>query len=187
MKIVSIDPSLRHTGLAYGELDPERGYGQLVVHDIALIETEATKAKQVRKNSDDLRCAQELATAVLDYCLDFAPDLVIAEVPSGTQSSRASWTLGITLGILATVSIYYRPLIEVSPTDVKKHFIGSKTASKQQMIDRAVALYPDLAWHRHSGKLTAKNEHMADAIAIMDHGVRTPAAMDLISMRRRAA
>ena len=185
MRVLGIDPSFRNTGLAFGFLDVETN--RLEVMDLALLKTEVTKAKQVRRNSDDLRCAGELAAALFAACKGFQPDLVVAEVPSGTQSSRASWTLGITLGILATLRLSYNPLIEVAPQAVKRYFAGSKTANKRTMIDTAYTRYPHLPWLTQGSRLMNDNEHLADAVAILAYGLTTPEAQDVISVYRRAA
>lgn len=166
--VMALDPSLRNTGIALGYYDTD--LHEVVVEDIRLVRTEADKSKQVRKNSDDLRCAREIRTALAEAHRQHKPAVVFAEVPSGTQSSRASWTLGVTVGLLAAVPL---PLVEVTPKQVKRTFTGHGGASKQDIIDLAVKMFPDLPWLHHHGKLVNANEHMADAVAVMFTGVAT--------------
>lgn len=173
--VMAIDPSLRYTGVALGHVMGDR----VTVEAIHLIETEKTEHKQTRKNSDDLRCARLIHDALLEHRADHKPVITMVEVPSGTQSARASWTLGIMLGLIATLP---HPVIELSPIEVKKHYAGSKTASKDEMIRLATEQHPELAWLRHGGKLTLKNEHVADAVAILHAGAASVAFRELARM-----
>lgn len=180
--LIALDLSLRNAGIAIGQHNPDTG--QLHIDLITLVETEKTTAKQVRKNSDDLRCCREIHAAIQHHRNQWRPLITIAEIPSGTQSARASWALGTMLGIIATLP---HPVVEVSPTEVKKHWAGRKDAGKDQMIQLAVERYPDLAWLRRGDKLLGKNEHMADAVAVMSTGVQTVAFRELTQMLRHAA
>lgn len=171
--LMGIDPAFTATGLALATFDGR----ELQPFHIELIETEKSKSKQVRRNSDDLRRSREIHLSVQAAIGRHQPRLFFAEVPSGTQSARSSWTLGISVGLLAPIS----PLVEVSAVAVKRHFVGSKTASKQAMIEAAVERWPELPWLRHGGRLTLKNEHLADALAVLDYGVTTRQFLELVS------
>lgn len=178
--VMAIDPSLRATGVALGHYDGHQAH----IDSIHLIETEKTKAKTVRKNSDDLRCARHITDELAVYRAAHKPIITIVEVPSGTQSARASWTLGIMLGIIASFPL---PVVELTAVEVKKRYAGSKTASKETMIRLATEQYPELAWLRHGGRLTLKNEHLADAIAILHTGVASIQFRELTRMLQVAA
>jgi Holliday junction resolvasome RuvABC endonuclease subunit len=66
------------------------------------------------------------------------------------------------------------PLVEVTPTEVKMASVGSKTATKEEMITWAVSKYPDINWPKHGKSISAaKAEHMADAIGALHAGVLT--------------
>lgn len=177
---MSVDPSLRATGVALGHWD---GRG-IEVERVHLIETEKTAAKTVRKNSDDLRCARLIHDELVRLRALHKPVVTIVEVPSGTQSARASWTLGVMLGLIAALPL---PVVEVSPVEVKKGWAGSKAASKETMIALAVERYPGLGWLRHGGRITGKNEHLADAVAIMHTGAVTAHFRELVRMLEVAA
>lgn len=176
--VMAIDPSLRATGVALGHVQG----GQVTVDSIHLIETEKTKHKQTRKNSDDLRCAREVLDAVRRHHQEHAPLVTFVEVPQGAQSARASWALGIMLGLIASLPL---PVVELTPTEVKQGFAGSKTASKETMLEHATSLHPDLAWLTRGGKPLNKNEHMADAVAILHVGATTTAFRELARMLDR--
>jgi len=177
---MAVDPSLRFTGVALGHVEG----GLVTVESVHLIETEKTTAKTVRKNSDDLRCARVIVDELALLRAAHRPVVTMVEVPSGTQSARASWTLGVMLGLIATFPF---PVVELSPIEVKKHFAGSKTASKDEMIERALGLHPGLAWLRHGGRLILKNEHLADAVAILHTGVASVQFRELTRMLEAAA
>ncbi len=114
--------------------------------------------------------------------------VAISEVPSGAQSARAAFMLGSVVGVLASCPV---PLIQVSPIEVKKATVGKKTASKQEMIDWAVARYPDLPWLRRKSRgelvLVNKNEHLADAVATLHCGVQSVQFAQLRALMNSAA
>ncbi|EGR3221695.1 hypothetical protein DC904_13435 [Vibrio parahaemolyticus] len=129
-------------------------------------------AKVVRKNSDDIRRAKSLHKALHEMLKDV--NMVFVEVPVGSQSARSMASYGICVGIIASIN---KPMIQVTPTEVKLAAVGCKTASKQDMIDWATQAYPDASWLtvKRNGKsvLTAKNEHLADAIGAVHAGILT--------------
>ncbi|MFP3614736.1 hypothetical protein SB778_32140, partial [Paraburkholderia sp. SIMBA_050] len=66
LKIVGLDPSLTHTGIAIMEYDVAAA--ALDVSELRLIVTENQKGKQVRQNSDDLRRAREVVAGIHSAC-----------------------------------------------------------------------------------------------------------------------
>lgn len=161
LKILSIDPSFNNVGWAYGEADSL----YLDVTRIGLFTTRPTKNKKVKKSSDDWRRANELTSFYLSLKKEFNPDVVVAEQPAGSQSARASWALGIALGTLTSLA----PVVMFSAYDVKKHITGDRHAEKSEIIEWATGNYPHLDWIKGQGKilLSPRNEHPADAVAIM--------------------
>lgn len=150
-----------------------------------LIRTQApTDAKVVRKSSVDLGRAQLLHNSLQDWLgADPQPVFVFAEIPSGAQDAKAARALGIAVGVLA--SIRHQPLIEVSPMEVKVAVSGNPKISptKAQIIDWAVKRWPNAeGWVKHGGKLTQANEHLADALAIIVAGTKTPAFRNAMGM-----
>lgn len=173
IRVAGIDPSLNNTGLALGTFDISTG--KVDIGLIQLIETEARSKKTVRKSSDDLRRAGEIVSGIHQFIADC--HVVFAEIPTGSQSARGSFSNGICLGVLSSIGTVETPfkgrLIQVSPTDVKLSAVGSKVAGKDEMIDWAYGRYPELEWFRYRGKLQRKNEHVADAIGAINAGVQT--------------
>ena len=72
----------------------------------------------------------------------------------------------------------------VTPTEVKKATVGTKTASKNDMSAWAFEKHPEAPWVLRKGFPLAKQEHMADAIAIIYAGMVTPAYSWLMSAIR---
>jgi Holliday junction resolvasome RuvABC endonuclease subunit len=86
--------------------------------------------------------------------------------------------------LLAAVSNDW-PLVQVDAQRVKQSFAGSKSASKQAIIDIATSKHPHLPWRVQGGRLTKANEHLADAVAVAEYGVTTPHAFEVIAAWRR--
>lgn len=165
--ILGVDIAFRNMGLATMTYDGK----SLNVVKLKLVTTEKSPNKQALVSNDDLRCARELRGALLAEM--WGCDMVMAEIPTGSQSARASWTLGISTGVLSTIDL---PMIEVSATEGKLASVGKKTASKQSMIDWAYNKYPKAEWlttrRKGSWELVLANEHLADAIAAVHAGIK---------------
>src|SRR5487761_2436689 len=110
--VVGIDPAFANMGLCRALLDPKTN--KFTVSQIKLVTTEGSEKKTVRKSSDDFRRAQELVQGIREFCTGSI--IAFAEIPTGSQSARACWSLGIALGALAACPV---PLIQVSPLEVK--------------------------------------------------------------------
>jgi Holliday junction resolvasome RuvABC endonuclease subunit len=176
--VLGMDPSLRNWGLAEAILDLDTGI--LSTPEISLISTKDQKGKQVRQNSSDLHTAEQLAATAIEVCK--RAKVVFVEVPVGSQSARAMASYGTCVGVLGAIRALGTQLIEVSPMEVKQHFTGNKTATKDEMICAAMAFYPEANWPRHKGKVANKAEHMADAIAAIHAGVHTPVFQQLMQL-----
>ena len=170
IRLVSFDPALSNLGVAllrYNIFEQ-----RLVLDRLHLAKTEPTKTKQVRKNSDDLERARILFRTMTEFSENRA--FAIAEIPVGTQSARGAMSNGIALGVLAGCPV---PLIQVTPTEAKLAGPGIKTATKQEMIEWAIGKYPHKDWlmRKSKGQLVpiADNEHLADAVAIAEAGIKT--------------
>lgn len=186
VKVLSLDPSQRNLGMAKLLIAPN---GAIEVMDLELVETEKSDLKQVRKNSDQLRRAREQYEALKEW--EAWADLVMSEIPTGSQSASAMFGNGICIGLLASID---KPLIQVQPTETKKASVGRATATKEEIIAWATKLYPDAPWKRlndkPTGRIVDKNEHLADAIAVGWAGIRTAefrAALSMLASLRRAA
>lgn len=181
MNIVGCDPSLRNFGIVNAILDTDTL--EFDVTSMKLVESEdnAKKAKTVRKNSDDLRRARLLHEGFQLACQ--GASFAFVEVPVGSQSARAMASYGMCIGVLASCPI---SMIQVTPTEVKLAMTGIKTATKDEMIEAAVAKHPEAKWltRKSKGELTllAANEHLADATGAIVAGIRTDEFKNAIAM-----
>lgn len=181
--VVGFDPSLANWGIAEAILDLNTGVLSTPVLSIIQPRDDAGKKKQVRKNSLDLERAEQLAEGV--FTAASRAKVIFVEVPHGSQSARAMASYGICIGILGSLRSQGRELIEVSDTENKKCFTGSKTATKDDMIRTAVEWYPTANWPRvkkTQAIIESKAEHMADAVAAIHAGVHTPMFQNLMRL-----
>lgn len=180
--VLGLDPSLRSWGIAEGQLDLETGV--LTCLNLTVIETVNGKSKQVRQNSKDLESAEQLAVAAITAAKK--AKVIFAEVPVGSQSASAMKSYGVCIGVLAAMRALGLQIIEVTPTEVKKTFTGDKNATKEKMIETALEWYPTANFPRDRGKadgrILAKAEHVADAIAAIHAGVQTPVFQNVMRL-----
>lgn len=184
VNIAGLDGSLRNFGIALMTLNTETL--ELGVKDLMICKTDKSKSKQVRTSSDNHDRAQTIAR----FCEQHLKQSVVsfAEIPSGGQSYHAVLGFGIVIGIYASLA---RPPLEVSPSETKMATVGSKTASKQEMIEWGFNAYPNAPWLLRKSKgvmvPTLDNEHLADAVAVAHAGIRTPAFLQVLSILRAQA
>lgn len=142
--------------------------------------------KQVRQNSKDIEAAAQLAWGAWAFVQE--AQAIFVEVPVGSQSSRAMASYGICVGILGSLQAMGHPFYQVTPTEVKLAGPGIKHATKAQMIDWAVEMYPSAPWPTYTQKgevkvVESKAEHMADAIAAIHAGVKTQQFQQMMKLR----
>jgi len=170
--VAGFDPSFNNFGIVTAGVCIETQ--EVFIFDMELVASKPDKAvrKVVRKNSEDLARARVLQQAMAGACE--GKTIAFAEVPVGSQSARAMASYGVCVGVLASCPI---PLVEVTPSEVKMAGAGTKTASKDDMIQWAVAKHPNAPWRRTKRNgvmvLTNDNEHLADALAAIYAGMAT--------------
>lgn len=181
MKVLGVDAAFSNFGIAFGSIDvseaPRIEPRHIRIESLQLVTTKPTDKetrKVVRKSSDDLRRARAIVAGIREACEKHQPTLIAVEVPSGAQSARAASTLGMVVGILGSIDI---PLVEVTQREVKEA-TGDKLADKIDIINWAMALYPDAGWvmQKRGGKLiqvSSTNEHLADAVAAIHAAIAT--------------
>lgn len=186
--VAGLDGSLRAFGVATAWLDVLTL--DIEVKDLTLIETQLTKDKKVRSGSDYLSRAQTLKEGV-HKALE-GVTAAFYEVPSGGQDYRSVMGFGIVIGTYAALPV---PGAEVSPGEAKMAAIGTRTGAKEDMCDWAQTAHPNAPWLRYEkngkgykkGELTGKNEHLADAVAIIMAGLRTPSFQQTLAVLRQHA
>ena len=168
--VVGFDPSLRNWGVAVGSLHPVTGHFTLLYLDV--IQPVLPEGKSIRQNSLDLEAAKQLYAGAYKYA-KYA-HAIFVEVPVGSQSARAMAGYAICVGVLGSLRSNGIPFFELNPNQIKQ-VTGIKNATKKQMINWAVDLYPDSNWPRYVKKgitfISESNaEHMADAVAAIHAG-----------------
>jgi len=179
--ILGMDPSLNNWGLARGWYDPVDG--SLRIGTVEVVKPEFSRVKQVRQNSKDIERAEALFLDALEAANP--AKAVFVEVPVGSQSARAMASYGICVGVLGSLRAQGIPIFEVTPTEVKMATVGKKTASKAEVIERAVSLYPTANWPMQTKNgvkvpVASKAEHMADAVGAIEAGIQLPQFKQLI-------
>ena len=187
IKIIGIDPALRNTGLALAEVDLVTFEWKVTKIHLIQTENDKTLGKSVRKSSQDLAAAKHLHDEMQAFFAASGAAMAVGEVPTGTQSARGSFSNGVCCGLLASVPV---PLIEVNPTEVKMASVGHKYGAKEEIIEWAVAKFPDLNWayRKLHGKYVLKNEneHMADAVSTIPAAIKTQQFQHAAAMMRSA-
>lgn len=185
IKVAGFDPSLTHWGIAEAELDLNGGY--LSTPKLTIVEPTELKGKQVRNNSNDLHRSEQLSRFAIESAKN--AQAVFVEVPVGSQSARAMASYGICVGVLGSIRAMDIPIIEVTATETKLALTGLKNASKKQMIEAALKLYPDANWPWYNRKgetlMADKAEHVADAVGTIHAGVLTPTFQNLMRLLER--
>ena len=173
IRVAGLDGSLRNFGTALMTLDTVSM--ELKVDDLILTKTKKSAVKQVRISSDYMDAALIIRDTVDPALRAFNPAAIFVEVPSGGQDYKAVMGFGIVIGLYA--SLHIRPT-EVSPSETKQAAVGTKTASKEEMIEWAFERFPDAKWltRKLKGKIVPikDNQHLADAVAIAHAGICLP-------------
>jgi Holliday junction resolvasome RuvABC endonuclease subunit len=195
IRVAALDPSLSNFAVARLVLKLETlQFGIISLHTIRTEKVAKAARKIVRQNSDDLRRCQEIINAYRPLVADCT--VVFAEIPTGAQDARAMWSFGAATMAVAACPV---PVIQVQPSETKLATVGTKTASKEEMIEWAAAAYPGGPWVRYErdiirkGKLVRKKgdimddeEHVADAMAVAHAGIQTDQFKQLLAMWRAA-
>jgi len=181
--VAGFDPSLRNWGYCIGNYCTESK--ALTIGDIGVICPNVPTGKQIRQNSKDLVSAQALYEKA--FTLAMGVQALFVEVPHGSQSSRATVSYAVCVGVLGSMRASGRPFYELTANEVKLATGLPKTASKQAMIDWATSKYPNAAWptYNKNGKTlvtAAKAEHIADSIATIHAGLQLQEFQSLIAM-----
>jgi Holliday junction resolvasome RuvABC endonuclease subunit len=176
--VLGMDPSLTNWGLAEARLCLETG--TLDTPQLTLVRPKKMKGKQIRNNSQDLYRSEHLAKEVIEA--SSRAKVIFVEIPVGSQSARSMASYGICIGILAYLRASGHQVIELTPTEVKEVFTGNQTATKQDMIGKAIELYPDAEFPLFKGEVANSAEHLADAIATIHAGANTPIFRNLMNI-----
>ena len=164
MRILGVDPSLANWGMVLADYSLDSNNEPKITLKVAqtvVTNTEAGwKARQGKRSKltappkylDNLNRARKLFVNFQEW--EDLADVIVAEIPTGSQAYKAALSQGICLGILSAAR---KPLICVSPYDVK-FVLGERTVPKEDIH----------AWvsNKHPGVIDptlVRGTHQADA------------------------
>lgn len=169
VRAMGMDPSMNNWGLVAGLLDTSTSL--FTPKSLQVIQAEKLTGKQYRPNQIDVDIGRQIANGLRPY-LEQRPEVIFAEFPIGSQSASAMKGYGMCMMGLGSMSAYGFHLIRVTPRQVKLAMTGNPEASKKEMIEAAVAMFPNAPWPRQRGRvIESKSEHMADAIGAVVAGL----------------
>ena len=182
LKVVGLDPSCRHWGIAIGSVPLDTGI--LTIETLDTVHTEAQpKGGRIRGSTWDIQTAYSLYEGVFEALV--GADIICVEVPTGAQNNKGATGHGICLGILG--SLLSNKMIFVTPQSVKK-IIGKANASKAESVALAMSKHPEAPWPMYRGKVSVtKAEHSADALHAIYAGAQTKEFKQLIKEYKHAS
>lgn len=172
IKILSFDPSLRNWGVTAAIYNTTSN--QLYIKAGKVISSKPDKSK-IRQNTKDLNIAKYLFSELKDVYSQ--ADLIIAEVPHGSQSARAMVSYGVCIGVLGSLDSINKPFIQVAASDVKQ-IVGTVDTSKLEIIKWVKRRHPEvLDWM----PCNTKAEHICDAIVAIYAAIQTKQFKEFIN------
>lgn len=172
VKVLTIDAAFTHAGAAVIELAADQDNDKVI--EVVCVETaSATKKKNVRKATDDAERCKHLFTELRALADKHHVAAIIAELPSGSQSARAARCLGYAEAVVVcVVEATKLPSIWTTPDEGKLVYTASRSASKDEMIAKAAALWSRrglvFECKKNGSIVKDKAEHIADALAAFE-------------------
>lgn len=158
--VLGVDPGLAFFGWSFVRLMSNE------VESLGVIRTEKSDAKRkVLASDDNLRRARDLAVALHGLCSTRKVVAICAESMSYPRNASTVAMIGIAWGVIAKLSADLDvPVVQESPQGVKKALCGKRDASKEEVEDAVLGLYPE------SGGLLGKlprsiHNHAFDSLA----------------------
>lgn len=189
MRILSVDPSMTHTGYVVLELKDKKT--NLLDYDVIITKPE----KKVYVAFDNIRRFQEIYMELKRLHKKWDYKAVLAEIPSGTQNAKAAVAFG---GVASILGCLVKELDLVSiwhlQRNVKLALCGKAGASKKDMKLAAADIFPEsiekfvssrARMKIHGKKVKNDYEHVADAIAVYRASLKRDAFNMLILMSQK--
>lgn len=159
MKILANDPSFTAWGWAVIDTEKDK------IVEVGCIKTAPEhKKRRIRAGDDKVRRTTEIAQAILAILDKHDIELILSELPHGSQNANAAVMMGVVMGVLVGISESSHIAIEYySEQDAKKALLGRKSATKDATVKAIEQLY-NVPWSWKGVKY--HDEAVADAIAI---------------------
>ena len=153
--VLGLDPGFASLGYVVVSFEPSHNWMGVLQRSgspvMGTIRTEkSNKKRSVKASDDNLRRGRELYNA-LSFLMGSAPSehpafpfvlgeealniqAVCAESMSFPRSASTAQKIGITWGIISSISDFYNvPIVQASPQEIKKRVCGNKSASKESV------------------------------------------------------
>ena len=178
--VLGIDPGLAFTGFAIARV---QGRSDIIqsVQAIGLVESKVNYDLGNKSNGQVTR-AGWLNTMLSHYITEYKVDAIACEMPYLSGRAFANFAHGLTMGAIAALNI---PMLLVRPQQVKAA-ASRKSATKRDVILWALSRTkkdflpwptsrtPNTLGLEFQGKqVAAYAEHLADALAAIQAGIRT--------------
>lgn len=173
MYVLGCDPGLKNFGYVVIDLE------SLVHAEVGVFVTEKSRNK-VLVAEDNMRRAQELAEYFRDICEEYQPVAICTEGMSFPQNSGAATKIALSWGVVAAVAeANHLPIVQTSPQALKKKLCGRRNATKKDVEDAVMMIWPWTAVSDFQPK--GLREHVVDAYA----SVICAADSEIMKMARR--
>lgn len=174
VNILGLDPSLRNWGWVKGIYDTDTQ--SLYFYDCGVILTKPDTSK-IKQSLKDKNTATTLYSSLLGLIQE--TDIICAELPHGSQSSRAMVSYAVCVAIIGCIQHSFKNIVEVSALDVKK-IVGNRDTSKQEIISWVRDKHPELKLPK-----TSKDEHICDAVVAIYASLNQPKFESIINEIKR--
>jgi len=164
--ILAMDPSMTGFGWCVMKID-----GTILACGCIKTEPE-NKVRRIRKGDDDVRRIADINHILLKRIKYHKVNYLVTELPHGSQNSAGAKMIGVTQGILQTMSQTLGiPIDWFSEGDSKKALLGKISATKVETINAVDAIYdvPVTGKPKEGAPWTGKkyiDEAVADSISI---------------------
>ncbi len=168
LRVVGLDPSLRNLGIAKGFYDTET---KKLTIDFCITVSPKVPKGSMRVGTRDILRVRHLLDALATHIKE--ADIVIAEIPIGSQSASAMKSYAVCIALMAVAQKIMGKLVEVTPQQVKA-IVGNPKASKADVIQWVQQHHPEAPLERYRDSINAaKAEHQADAVVAIHAGLKT--------------
>lgn len=173
--VLTNDPSMVAWGWAILNIDG------VVVDCGAIKTTPSPKKLNVRKGDDRIRRIKELNLELMRIMDKYQPSLILSEQPHGSQSASAALMIGITAGVMQTISdTYHTPIEWYMESEAKKAVSGKRSVGKDEMVviiqGRYAASFQQNWWKQTKWE----NQAIADALAVYYAAVNQSELMKML-------
>jgi len=196
LKLLALDAALNNIGYVLFNM-PEFGVIEPVT--AGLVQQDVEKDKRMYVQEYNVRRVEQIYNEMTALLRRLEPDCMAMELLSGSQSAQTSFCFGMVTGVMGCLRAATGiPMQYINAGVVKKDFTGSKTATKDAMLEQLLQLSPDFcdaflpknkrktrgssAFVRHG--LLNEGEHIVDAFAIGYSAANSQATQDLFALRR---